>query len=403
MPYITTNHYMSANALDIRFFKSSPIKKLCEMKHSVDRGRMPLSTIDWFRKEIVNATETSIEALAQEFFRLIIPNQPRTYTAINLALKTHYILSEEIIGYNVLPEGKQSQFSSGDYTGLGQITLTAAFLQEIDLKNGNIGINAQHQVIKIDGDWCFASLQDPKVYKKETLALTPELINDLPYPRNYAAHHWLDLRKSGKPHLTSTIVNPIQLSTASHFRAEINQAMLKILLLPRSYLRKFVDAFMPVGPIADTYIAFLQERQAQLKVCALQNASFQAYLPTLLALDEARKLFLHIRDFMVNGYYSVVSVYDHDELLRDFSILQYELKPVVPARPLPLTPPSEKTPLTRKVVPPKTVLLDTYDEPLRGYAWTVPPLVRIQHPFYAIKNSIKIEETEKDDLKTLTS
>ena len=322
---------MSANEIDIRFFKSSPITRLCKFSHKVDKGTMPFSSLNWFRKEMDNAVETSIEALAQEFFRLIIPNQPRTFTAINPLLKTHYILSEEISGFVELPKGEQLKFNRGDFTGLGQIVLTAAFLQEIDLKNGNIGINAHHQVIKIDGDWCFASVQYPNIYKKETLTLTPSLINDLPFPRDYAAHNWLDLMINGKLHREGFMVNPLELCKAQMFRAEINQAMLKILLLPLNYLRQFVDAFMPVGTIADTFIAFLYERQQQLSVCALQNESFKAYLLTPLAKDHARQHFIHMRDFTVNNHYQVVTVHEHHALRHAFAGLQDIMMPLAHA------------------------------------------------------------------------
>ncbi len=318
---------MIAPELDSRLFKIIPRTVKGTFSHKIDMGQMPFSHNNWFRKEIINPVEARIEGLAQEFFRLIIPNQPRTCVAKNPALGTYYTLSEEIPGYRLLPEGEQRNFTSGKYHGLGQIMLLAAFLQDIDLKNSNVCLNYNDQVLKIDGDWCFASVQYPMSYKNETMPLTPELIDKLPYPHNFYTHNWLDIIMVERRKPSNYIVDAVQLSTAPRFRTEINQAMLKILLTPDSYMRKFVDAFIPVGTTADTYIDFLHERREQLKACALQNASFQAYISTWIASDVADAHFLHMRHFTVNDNYAVVSASDYSTLKSEFDALHDKFFP----------------------------------------------------------------------------
>lgn len=109
---------------------------------------------------------------------------------------------------------------------LGQVLVVAMFLQETDLKNGNIGLDDQSRVAKIDGDWCFSEGRIKNKY-----GLTPSAIASLPYPKDFHAFNWLDLVKEGIASPTSEIVNPElrhpELRNAPQFQAEVNQAIMK--------------------------------------------------------------------------------------------------------------------------------------------------------------------------------
>jgi hypothetical protein len=295
-----------------------------EFKHKVTKGNLPESSQIWFSKEMENPQTAYLEVLAQEFFRLIIPGQPETRIARNEALNTYYILSAEVPGFKNLPKYKQTMFSRGPYKGLGRIMMVCVFVHEIDLKNGNIGLNFQNEVIKIDGDWCFVSIRDPKKCSLEQSKISENLIKNLPYIPDFYAFNWLDIKEEGVSQASSNFVNH-SLSYSPIFRGEINQAMLRILLLPDSYIKKFVDAYIPVGSNADRFINFLINRRSELQIAALQNESFVNYIASGEAAEEAVKHLAHMKAFTANGSHTVISEAEFQTIEKDFSARQQQL------------------------------------------------------------------------------
>jgi hypothetical protein len=288
--------------------------------HRIKKCLVPGMMPTYYRKEMESQTIAVIEVLAQEFFRLIAPWQPQTFIAYHPSLRTYFVLSEAVDGYKPLPAGEQDRFNQGVYPGLGQLMIISVFLQEIDLKNRNIGLNRYGHVIKIDGDWCFAAIRDAdfSAYKKD---ITPELLNSLPIPIGYTAFNWLDLYQEAVASFTSTIVNE-SLSNAPHFREEINEAMLKILVLPDEYIKRFVDAFVPVSAKADVFIKYLMNRREELKCAALQNASFKQFLLDKAPQDVVKEHILHMNGFLANGKYPIVEDNAKQEL-NDAAMIRY--------------------------------------------------------------------------------
>ncbi|WP_165397051.1 SidE phosphodiesterase domain-containing protein [Legionella sainthelensi] len=224
-------------------------------------------------------------------------------------------------GYRLLPN-KADHFVDGTITGFGQAILVSAFLQEIDLKNGNIGVDENNRVIKIDGDQCLASV----LGVKETFDLTPKVIAELPYPHDFYASHWLDLirYKDKNTGLYDTLfrsgIVPNErdsMKNSNLFRAEVNQAMLKICLLPDEYIEKFVATYMlpdgqeyvknikwkgKIGGIEErNYVDFIKHRRDVLMESALKNESFINYLLGSEAQEDAISFIEHIRDFRAGG------------------------------------------------------------------------------------------------------
>lgn len=261
--------------------------------HVISRGVLLGSQKTWVKKETRNPNVAKIEIIAQEFFRLIIPHQPETRLMYNPVTGVHYILSEEVVGYHKLPKTPQN-FENGLFTGLGQVLVISMFLQEIDLKNGNIGIDAKGNVIKIDGDWCFSEGRHDK-YQYD---LTPQAIDALPYPKDFDAYNWLDIIQQGIKNPKSNIVN-FDLANAPQFRNEVNQALLKICLLPDSTIEYFVDAYIPAG--GQRFINSIKNRREKLTASAIQNASFQAYLKSTQTEESTQSLIDQITSFVTNG------------------------------------------------------------------------------------------------------
>ena len=274
-----------------------------KFSHKVFKAHLAQSEKTWFCKEMDDPAAARVEILSEEFFRLMIPHQPETRMAIRQPPGTYFILSEEVPGYHNLPKREAENFENGIYSGLGQVVVGSMFLQEIDLKNGNLGLDNKGRVIKIDGDWCFAEHR----YDDELIGqyeITPTAIEMLPYPGGFYAFNWLDLIQEDVAHPVSSIVRP-ELSSASQFRKEVNQAMLQICLLPDCFIEQFVDAYIPAG--AEQFIQIIENRRDELKKSALHNESFTTYLKTEAAKADAEAIYSQMNSFVAHGSHKIVS------------------------------------------------------------------------------------------------
>ena len=314
----------------------SPLFKLelsSKVSHRVYKCRLSNSDKDWFCKEMDNYAIAEVEVLAQEFFRLIIPTQPETRNLVNPIRGKRYILSEAVPGFRSLPENEPNNFSNGKYKGLGQVLVSAVFLQETDLKNGNLGLNNANQVIKIDGDNCFSEVTE-RYFKNAAAPLhrhyniTPRTIASLPYPKDFHVFNWLDMVNMrgyyrNSPTLQGRIVNQA-LSEAPQFRAEVNQALLKISLLPDKFIEKFVSSYVSLNKMK--LIRLILSRREELKRSALQNLSFKQYLDTQDAKNDAQQLEEQIELFQLNGNQTIIPVSMIRELKANMDKTFAELK-----------------------------------------------------------------------------
>lgn len=289
------------NINNFKFLKVPFVGTGSSFSHQVSRGYLDQSTTTWICKEINNPVIARMEVLVQELFRLIIPHQPETRLGCYEPHNTYYIFSEEVKGYRNLPKNQAILFTTETYTGLGEATFCAFFFQESDLKNGNIGLNEQNRVIKIDGDWCFSSFRMLFFIPSNVplpFNISPEAIQSLPYPhKDFYTNNWLDARANGRD-TDSLILKPF-ISTSPQFRAEVNRAMLKICLLPDSLIETFISFFMPAG--SQRYIDLVKTRRETLKNTALQIQSFRDYLVSSAAKQDATAAIEHICSFKSSG------------------------------------------------------------------------------------------------------
>ncbi len=317
---------MPIHEIDIQLFEKIDMDCLASGSHAMSKGTLMHSNKIWFCKAASNALRARYEVLAQEFYRLIISGQPETRIAKQLQNNEYFILSEEVSGIQQLPLNKQARFTNGVYTGLGEILIVSIFLHEIDLNLGNVVINSNNKVIKIDGDWSMASLVRPDLLDNKPAQITPRLLESLPYlpPSDYVAHNWLDICSGGNVVEKSAIFHD-DLLIAPHYIAEINQAILGILLLPRHFIQQFINMYMleDTGSLLDIVLM----RQAELKESAMQTASFIAYITSPEARTTARHQFDHMKQFSANDLYPIIHPTDHGMLQQSFDALRSELMP----------------------------------------------------------------------------
>lgn len=275
----------------------------------------------WFVKEFSHPAHAKWEAIAQEIFRLFLPNQPRTRIARDPDTNVHYVLSENIPGYRQLPSLSSPEiaaFTSGKYHGLGGVLILSLFLQEVDLKNGNIGLNDRNQVIKIDSEWCFASLQDPRRFPEQKSPITPSIIQALPDPLHYFAYNWLSYQSEGRRYHLPLLENfKKALQQCPSFHTEMYQAILKILLTPTSAWQRLIDAHLEAG--SEQLLHFINERQQTLQACTEQLKAYQDYLLTEDAEQIMENYPKQLDDFL-SAYPPPVSTTRNSPSLRPFTV-----------------------------------------------------------------------------------
>ncbi len=294
-----------------RFFRHPvDINTSSQYSHRIKKIQLADNT-SWIRKAMDTPMQARSTLLACEFLRLICEEQPETRLVCHGDLGTYYILSNEVLDFEPLPRGKQRDFNEGIYTGLGEVLLVSLFLFEVDLKNGNVGLNHLRQVIKIDGDWSFAHMRDPGQYVLSDL--TRSQIMGLPDLVNPQAYNWLDMIEERQNPRPSKIVDN-NFSNSAYFRQERWQAILKILLLPSEYIQQLVEGTMPAQD-AELFVTFIRTRQMQLEAAVLNDAAFQTYLASAAAEQLAVKFNHRLQQFSINQE----NILAHEQELVDFT------------------------------------------------------------------------------------
>lgn len=162
----------------------------------------PRNTKDWYFKvmyapgvptnklnRIENVSVAEREAIAQELFRLFIPNYPKT-RIVEGSYNRIYVASEGVPNYQAVERMDANDVRQGlldgRYRGLGHTAVMALFCNEIDFKLGNL-ILSNGRFVKIDGDWCFATLRENCAADDTNYRITADNIARLPYCDNYRA------------------------------------------------------------------------------------------------------------------------------------------------------------------------------------------------------------------------
>ena len=216
--------------------------------------------------------------------------------------KLECVVSKEVPGFNCLEDlsghAINKNIKSGKYYGLGEVMLVALLVNETDLKKGNVCLNDKNQFIKIDGDCCFSKLGG--YYKDKNQNITASDIQNLPLIKDYHANHWLDWLKYGD-NTDEHIILDREISALPHFRAEVNRAMLKALILPDKLMHDFVSSYAPTVKETNIHVSEIMKRCAQLKRAALKDDSFCEYMQTVDAEHDMKNFLRYLKEFKTTG------------------------------------------------------------------------------------------------------
>jgi len=269
-----------------------------------------------------NKLVTAIEATAGQLFNLLMPYQPQTLLAKNAAGK-EFILSQELPGYKSFEDqykkiddiyALKDSIHSGKLEGLGSVLTASYFLNETDSKLGNLGIatiNGKEKAIKIDGDWCFSAIRAPGTFgynekNQRSAHITEKGVSQLPLMDDYQAYNWLDYVKKGATQgayssdIRFRLINE-SLPDEPHFRKEVNEMMLKILLIPPELAKEIVSRNTNEEKFYESITNEIANRQEQMSKASLENGSFNVYMQSADAKNCLAETISDIEKFQKNN------------------------------------------------------------------------------------------------------
>lgn len=261
-------------------------------------------TANWYLKHYTDAKKAlkraGQEVIAQEIFRLFVPGHPKTRLVISDGeRKIPYVVSKEV--KNAIPpyaETFANRLLNQELEGLGEILVVSLLVSEMDLRLLNLLIRDDGRIIKIDGDWCFAECTD--LFENYNLKINEFDIASLPILYQRQAYNWLNIIELGNRSLLSND-HYEQLSRKHAFRREVNSMLLKIILLPTSYIETLIVVHLGGSKIAHTLLNKIKVSKEQMTESAFKNHDFKVYLKSEDSTADILDFFEHLHDFFILG------------------------------------------------------------------------------------------------------
>ena len=289
---------------------------------------------NWYRKWCPDKTTAVREVIAQEFFRLLLPYQPKTRLAKD-EYSNLYVMSKEGNGTVQMSEllkdpksGLRDKINDGTYRGLGSVLMINECMHETDAKFANMLIDEEGRVIKIDGDWALSGLRDPNQFSMN-YRVEPVNIEQFPITLPYAPYHWLDVYAKKEPNMdyfdpdfTNETFLDFDIAHKDFFRAEMNETILKLITLPAALVKKFVGSYTNNAEEVELIAGEINHRIVQFRQSALENANFWRYLATDDARRDFKKHMSAMEDFTTSKKNHLLTADDAALMKKKFSELR---------------------------------------------------------------------------------
>jgi hypothetical protein len=288
----------------------------------------------WYAKIAPDKVTALREVMSQEFFRLIMPNQPKTRLGIDKT-GNYYVLSEEIPGTRPMEgePGLREKLKSGAVRGLGTALTVGKVMNETDAKLGNMLIRPDGSLVKIDGDWCVSALRDPLVFKKGS-EITAKDMERLPLIQDYRAYNWLDVKMGGvlnekyalEPNHPSLLFES-DFPQNVGFRREVNEAALKMLILPKEMVIKFFSSYTNDQTEINLMSKEILGRLEQFRTAMLQNKDFLKFMDSKEATESYVKAHEELLQFKTTKKNSLLTKDPKDAMvmMQQFSNLKRQV------------------------------------------------------------------------------
>jgi hypothetical protein len=308
------------------FIKSIGNGKNTGFSHAVALYQKDKTQSHWFVKYTrQNYQETISEVIAQELFRLLLPYQAQPKTRwikgkLNVDnTEVHYfVISKAIAGFDpffLLRQENYDAVINGQIKGLGAIQVVSLLVMEVDLKAGNVGVDEHCHSIKIDGGLAFRTHNQEHAprFKAKNMDITVHDLQALPLlaqHSNYYACNWLDYIQWDatiqRPNLNPNSRLAELPANAPAFRQEVNETILRILLLSKKLIYNFTHRYIPEAMLADQFADFIVQRKRQLKKAAQQDMSFLNYKTSKKAEKDILNYISYLKSFKTMGKQSLL-------------------------------------------------------------------------------------------------
>lgn len=279
----------------------------------------------WYAKYIgENRNEAILETLAQEFYRLILAQQPKTRRAVSkteTGTYEYHVLSKEISYFDehffLFPKNNKLILDNS-ITGLAATQVLALWLNEIDFKAGNVGVDEDGKVIKIDGGLSFIKL-NPRfkdLYEGKNLDITLADLEALPNLVNYEACNWLNQVQWNLEKRRATKKEPTELdkkiNQSPDFKNELYQTILRIISLPNKLIQFFIQSYIANPKDVTKFSNFIIVRKQQLAVAAEQIPAFNKYRQSNQAREEIIDFLKYLRTFKTMRKFFLLSEFEDE-------------------------------------------------------------------------------------------
>lgn len=305
-----------------KFILFKKIKKNANFSHAVNlkyKFKKGIQKSIWYTKPLGgNRSEAILETLTQELYRLVYPPQPKTRRAVSIetGAPEYYVLSKQIPKFKefFLSTDQYRKILNNSITGLAATQILALWLNEIDFKTGNVGIN-DGRVIKIDGGLSLIKL-NPKfrhLYEGKNLDITQVDLETLPNLQTYEACNWLhhiqwDLQKGAMKEDPTPLDKAINQSP--YFKHELYRTILRIISLPDELIQFFTQNYI-TNPYDITIMSeFIIIRKEQLKKAAEQIPAFDEYRQSDQAREDMHDFLKYLKTFKTMGKFFLISEFE---------------------------------------------------------------------------------------------
>lgn len=310
------------------------------LKYKIKKG---IQKSIWYTKSLgENRCEAILETLTQELYRLIHPPQPKTRRAISTAtgVNEYYVLSKEVPKFKAffLTTENYKKIFNNSMTGLAAIQVLALWLNEIDFKSGNVGIDKDGHIIKIDGGLSLIKL-NPKykhLHEGKNLDITQVDLEALPNLQTYEACNWLhhiqwDLQKGAMKDDPTPLDKKINQSP--YFKQELYRTILRVISLPNELIQFFTQNYI-TNPYDITLMSeFIITRKEHLQEAADKIPAFDEYRQSDQAREGMLNFLKYLKTFKTMGKSFLISEFeDKYKINLEATLLGNALKEYTPIK-----------------------------------------------------------------------
>jgi hypothetical protein len=193
-----------------------------------------------------NKLEARVEVMGQRYARLGDLNQPCSRYVFDEENNQHLVSSVEVRGFRAFstipPEEIRNNILSNQFKGAGRKFFWRWALDDYDFNLSNVGVDADNNVIILDGGWYFG-----RRYRDYPNEITARDFQDFPWLNDYRPDFFLDHIRRVKVKATGESIHLIgegeilckEMITDPQFRHDFFEGVLQFIVMPDAFTTNF--------------------------------------------------------------------------------------------------------------------------------------------------------------------